>query len=57
VLICPGLSESTIYAAHAKQGFYMQLARGQVPAWLTPVPLPAKSPYRMWRVTKARSSS
>jgi hypothetical protein len=57
VLICPGLSESTIYAAQAKQGFYMQLARGRVPGWLTPVKLPDKSPYRMWRVTKARSPS
>lgn len=57
VLICPGLSESTIYAAQAKRGFYMQLSRGQVPAWLTPVPLPEKSPFRMWRVRKARSSS
>jgi hypothetical protein len=23
-----------------------------VPDWLTPVPLPADSPYRMWRVAK-----
>ena len=50
VLICPGLSESTVYASQAKQGFYMQLARGRVPQWLQPVPLPANSPYRMWRV-------
>jgi hypothetical protein len=57
VLICPGLSESTVYAAQAKNGFYMQLVRGQVPAWLDRVPLPAGSPYRMWRVTTARSSS
>ena len=50
VLICPNLSESTIYAAQAKNGFYMQLVRGKVPAWLEPVPLPKDSPYRMWRV-------
>jgi hypothetical protein len=55
VLICPGLSESTVYASQAKQGFYMQLVRGQVPAWLQPVPLPARSPYRMWRVVRPRS--
>ncbi|HLL29826.1 MAG TPA: AcrB/AcrD/AcrF family protein [Allosphingosinicella sp.] len=55
VLICPGLSESTIYASQAKQGFYMQLVRGKVPAWLRPVPLPAQSPYRMWRVVTPRS--
>ena len=52
VLLCPGLSESTVYASQARQGFYMQLVRGQVPDWLQPVPLPAKSPYRMWRVVQ-----
>jgi hypothetical protein len=55
VLICPGLSESTIYASQAKGGFYTQLAAGKAPAWLAPVPLPAKSPYRMWRVVRPRS--
>ncbi|MET1112768.1 MAG: AcrB/AcrD/AcrF family protein [Allosphingosinicella sp.] len=55
VLICPGYSESTVYASQAKDGFYMQLVRGKVPAWLQPVPLPAGSPYRMWRVVIPRS--
>lgn len=50
VLICPNMSESTIYRSEAPAGFYSQLARGQVPAWLAPVQLPAGSPYRMWRV-------
>lgn len=50
VLICPNLSESTIYRSEAPQGFYMQLVRGTVPDWLEPVPLPANSPYKMWRV-------
>ena len=52
VLICPNLSESTIYRSEAPQGFYMQLVRQQVPQWLEPVPLPAGSPYRMWRVIR-----
>jgi hypothetical protein len=56
VLICPGLSESTIYASQAKDGFYMQLVRGRVPAWLAPIPLPKNSPYRMWRVIKPAAS-
>jgi hypothetical protein len=55
VLICPGMGESTIYAAYAKQGFYMQLMRGKIPPWLKPVPLPKKSPYRMWRVVRPGS--
>ena len=50
VLICPHLSESTIYEAEAPGGFYTQLLRGKVPPWLAPVQLPAYSPYRMWRV-------
>ena len=49
LLLCPGMSESTIYNAEAKGGFYWQLARGRVPSWLVPVPLPAKSPYKLWR--------
>jgi hypothetical protein len=52
VLICPNLSESTIYRSEAPQGFYMQLTRNKVPDWLAPVPLPANSPYRMWRVVR-----
>jgi hypothetical protein len=50
VLICPGMSESTIYASEAPKGFYAQLARGRVPAWLAPVRLPRNSPFRLWRV-------
>jgi hypothetical protein len=52
VLICPNLSESTIYRADAPKGFYVQLASGKVPAWLEPVALPKDSPYRMWRVRR-----
>jgi len=52
VLICPHLSESTIYESEAPNGFYTQLLRGKVPAWLSPVQLPANSPYRMWRVVR-----
>ena len=52
VLICPGLSESTIYSAEAPKGFYVQLAKGRVPNWLQPVELPKNSPYKMWRVLK-----
>jgi len=52
VLICPNLSESTIYRAEAPRGFYARLASGRTPDWLEPVPLPENSPYRMWRVVK-----
>jgi hypothetical protein len=55
VLICPGMSESTIYASEAPGGFYTQLAAGKVPAWLSPVQLPKASPYRMWRVVRSGS--
>ena len=52
VLICPNLSESTIYRSEAPNGFYGQLLQGRVPTWLAPVPLPRDSPYRMWRVVR-----
>jgi hypothetical protein len=50
LLICPNMSESTIYAAQNPKGFYVQLAKGQVPDWLEPVALPLRSPYKLWRV-------
>jgi hypothetical protein len=50
VLICPNLSEATVYRAEAPNGFYVQLTRGEVPDWLERVPLPSDSPYMMWRV-------
>ena len=51
LLTCPNSSTTTIFAAEAPKGFYVQLVRGKVPNWLTPVQLPKDSPYRMWRVT------
>ena len=50
VLICPNMSESTIYAREAKHGFYARLISSGVPTWLEPVALPARSPLRLWRV-------
>ena len=50
VLSCPNSSTSTIFVAEAPKGFYVQLQRGQVPKWLTPVALPKDSPFRMWKV-------
>jgi len=49
LLICPGLSESTVYGSEAPKGFYIQLIHNQVPKWLAPVKLPDGSPYRLWR--------
>jgi len=57
VLICPGMSETTIYSSQAKNGFYMQLIRGKVPDWLQPVPLPKDSPFRMWRVVSGATAA
>ncbi|MEQ1548612.1 MAG: AcrB/AcrD/AcrF family protein [Chakrabartia sp.] len=52
VLICPNFAESTIYRTRSPKGFYVQLAKGQVPDWLTPVPLPTNSPFMLWRVVQ-----
>lgn len=50
LLICPDMSTATIFMSEAPNGFYAQLTRGNVPAWLQPVELPKNSPFRMWRV-------
>jgi hypothetical protein len=52
VMICPNMSESTIYRKEAPKGFYVQLASGKAPAWLAPVRLQADSLYRIWRVRR-----
>lgn len=51
LLTCPKSSTTTIFLSEAPNGFYAQLARGQVPKWLAPVALPKDSPFKMWRVT------
>ncbi len=50
LLTCPDMAETTVYQARSPGGFYAQLAKGQVPAWLTPVALPKDSPLRLWRI-------
>ena len=49
LLLCPGLSESTVYQSENPKGFYVQLKDGKVPAWLAPMPLPANSPFKLWK--------
>lgn len=51
LLLCPHMSEATIYQAEAPGGFYAKLESGWTPAWLTRQPLPANSPYQLWRIT------
>ena len=56
LLTCPDSSTTTIFMAEAPNGFYAQLQKGRVPAWLAPVRLPKDSPFRMWRVAPLRSA-
>lgn len=51
VMTCPGTSESSIYTTRGPDGFYARLEKGEVPAWLTPLPLPKAVPYRLYRIT------
>jgi len=51
LMTCPNSSTTTIFMSETPRGFYAQLERGQVPKWLTPVPLPKTSPFKIWRVT------
>ena len=50
LLICPMMSQSTVFRAEAPKGFYAQLADGRVPDWLQPIDLGDKNPMKMWRV-------
>ena len=50
LLTCPNLAETTVYRARAGDGFYGQLAKGDVPAFLKRVRLPKGSPFRLWRI-------
>jgi hypothetical protein len=50
LLVCPNMSESTVYRARNPGGFYDQLAHGKTFDWLQPLPLPRKSPFRLWRI-------
>jgi hypothetical protein len=52
LLICPESSTTTLFLAAAPRGFYGQLNRGQVPAWLQPIELPRDSPFKLWRVVR-----
>lgn len=51
LLICPMMSQSTVFKAEAPKGFYVQLEKGQIPAWLQPIDLGPKNPMKMWKVT------
>lgn len=50
LLTCPHSSTTTIFMSEVPNGFYGQLTKGQVPSWLKPIPLPANSPFQMWKV-------
>ena len=50
LLLCPNAAESTNYKARSPKGFYARMAKNEVPAWLTPLPLPANSPLRLFKV-------
>jgi len=52
VMTCPNSSTTTIFLSAAPDGFYGQLNRAQAPDWLTPVPLPKTSPFRLWKVVR-----
>lgn len=50
LLVCPNMTESTIYRARSPHGFYGQLAAGTRFDWLQSVPLPRGAPYRLYRI-------
>ncbi|SNT10845.1 hypothetical protein SAMN06295912_14210 [Sphingomonas laterariae] len=49
VALCGESVEGGIYTQRSRAGLYARLERGDVPTWLTPVPL-AGTPWRVWRI-------
>ncbi len=52
LLVCPDMATATIFAVEAPKGFYNQIAKGKVPAWLQPVDLGPDSPLKMWKIVR-----
>ncbi len=52
LLVCPDMSTATIFQSETPKGFYMQLVKGKVPAWLIPIDLGPKSPFLMWKIAR-----
>ena len=50
LLICPMMSQSTVFKSEAPKGFYVQIDQGKIPAWLQPINLGKDSPLKMWKV-------
>lgn len=50
LLVCPNMAESTIYTTRDKGGFYDRLAHGERFDFLEPLPLPVRSPLRLFRI-------
>lgn len=50
VVVCTQGGEGAVYRRLAPNGFMAHLAKGQVPAWLEPVPLAPQSGISAWRV-------
>jgi hypothetical protein len=50
LLVCPYMSESTLYRSRSPKGFYARLEKGERFPWLEPMPLPKGSPYLLWRI-------
>jgi len=57
LMICPMMSQATVFMSRAPNGFYVQLANGKVPGWLQPIPLPKDSPFKIWRVIPSPGSA
>jgi hypothetical protein len=50
LLVCPNMSEATIYRARNPGGFYDRMAHGEKFGWLTQLPLRKGAPYRLYRI-------
>jgi hypothetical protein len=52
IVICPRLPEMGVYRKRAPGGLAARLVADRPPAWLVPVPQPAGSQIRVWRIVR-----
>ncbi len=59
LLVCPSFPEGTVYQSRSPKGFYAQLMRGKIPAWLSAVHLRTglTLPYTLYRIDYSAAGS
>ena len=57
LLFCPDTAEMDVYIKVAPNGLAARLIKGDIPAWLRPLPHHGASPIRLYRIDRTAPSS